>query len=165
MTNLKLLEKTLEYSLIIISLLICTVLTMQYFFDIAPCKMCYFQRYPYYLILSLTPVIFLFKKFYRHLQIIVIVSLLTSGLIAAYHVAIERDLVDITPNCATNDADFSDANSLLEHLKTQKPVSCDIAGFKFILTLSEWNLLIALFLASYNLLGFRRSARAKQSNV
>ena len=149
-------NKPLECVFICVTLILLTVLTMQFFFSILPCKMCYLQRYPYYLIFLLSLTYIFMQKRIKIFLIFICLSFITTAGIATYHVAIERKLVSITPNCAGSDNSFVNSSDLLNHLTGLKAVSCDVPAFKLFFTLSEWNLLVAILLFFYTLHAYLR---------
>lgn len=151
--------KPIEFLALISCCLLLIVLIMEHIFNILPCKLCNYQRYPYYLIffisflyLALKTKISQEQKLKQSLLLICLFLSISNIFISLYHVSIEHNWLSKTINCATNASDFEDETSLLNHLTGKQAVSCDVAAFKIIFTLSEWNLIISLLLSVYILL-------------
>ncbi len=132
----------INYSFFVLSLaisLITTVLIMEYFFNIMPCFLCKMQRISYYLIIF-SSVFLIFKK-KKIFNIIAIICLFSTAIIAFYHMGIEYGFWQNIVECSSNTINITD----LAEFKKQISVSCNEVRWKFILSLSGWNFLITFF--------------------
>jgi disulfide bond formation protein DsbB len=149
-------RRILNYWLSIIFILsiiaIGSALIAEYFFYLAPCKMCLKQRYPYYLIISLTLVFYLFNRKKNILLFILIEIALLYGLFyAIWHVGIEQNILLGPDSCSGTLLKITSLQNLKEQINNQAVVSCSdiiwkIAGF----SAATINSLLLLFLLIFN---------------
>ncbi len=139
--------------LITLSLLI-TVYVMQYGFNILPCKLCVFQRFPYFAIVTLLGLYFVVGNKYNPQTILNIVTLLfivSSGL-SLYHSLIEFKIIETEMQCAELH-NFNSTESIYNNLIGKKAISCDMATFKiFNLSLSNWNFLVSFIMLIFSII-------------
>ena len=113
-----------------------------------PCKLCIYQRYPYFISILLLTSIFVLKKNIKiHLLILSIVSLL-GAIIAFYHFGIEQGFFDESAVCETKNLNqILSKEDLLKQLK-QNTISCKEVTFRFLgLSLASINTMFSLVLS------------------
>lgn len=130
------------FSLIsIIPLLI--VYILEYFFSVAPCKLCVYERIPLFVI-AVLPILFFFsKKNSIKGFFIVFFAILFNVALSFYHVGIENKWFvnntckGLNSSHGTLESLFLSSNTLFQQ--------CDIVKFRFLkLSLAEWNFIYCL---------------------
>ena len=87
--------------IIISSIAIISALIAEYLFNLAPCEMCLKQRYPYYAIIILLIIFYIFKKFNNFLFLFLIETCILYGLFySIWHVGIEQGLLEGPASCS-----------------------------------------------------------------
>jgi disulfide bond formation protein DsbB len=130
----------------------------QYVLGAYPCELCLLQRYPYGVVAMVGLLAWGIKKYHHALLALCIIGFLSTGGIAAYHVAVEQKWVAAPDSCtsAPLGADVS-----LEELKAKilsaPKVSCADIGASFAgLSMATWNMLYAFGCAGILLLLWRK---------
>ncbi len=122
------------------------VFALQYVADLAPCRMCLWQRWPFAIMIVLGLGGAFWKP--RLALAIAVPLLLGSAGLAGYHVAVEEGWIALPSGCTAG----GDAASVeeLKALLADAPPSCDQVGFTLLgLSLAGWNLLVSLILAGF----------------
>ena len=112
--------------LTISSIAIISALTVEYLFNILPCKMCLYQRYPFYLIIFIS-IIYLFSKKIPLIWYYWICALSFSfGLFfAIWHVGIEQKILPSLQGCSNTIHNTQSIAKLQEQIINQNIVNCD----------------------------------------
>lgn len=144
---------------------ILSALAFQHIGGYAPCALCLKQRYAYYAGIPIAGLSFLFFRIGKPAIAIALLALFGAGFFAnaalgAYHSGVEWKWWPGPESCGGGD--FSRiGGSLLEALKTAKPVSCNDAPWRFLgLSFAGWNVVISLGLALLASIGVRNARRA-----
>lgn len=137
------------------------VIVMQQMFALEPCRLCYWQRYPYMIVALLGCIAsFLSSQMQRACLVVFLGCFAASLGLAMYHSGVELGMISLPEGCGS----VSDATSL-EALKAEifannRP-SCDQISFKWLgLSLSNWNGLLSaglMVLTSYALVRNRHT--------
>lgn len=117
-----------------------------------PCKLCLYQRWPYLALMIASFAALTLKKYDKLFLLLIIVSILSSIGIAAYHTAIERGWLDGTTKCNPdiNMPDNLSAAEIRNQLYIREVASCTKPPFKvMMLSMTEWNLLFNVALLAY----------------
>ena len=134
--------------LAIISLTIISALIIQYWLGHEPCKLCLYERIPYFLSILLIIKILFIKKYEKITLLILSLVFFSSFTLAFYHFGIEQSFFDESLACATGD--FSKTLSkeqLLEQLNRNN-ISCKDVNFKMAgLSLAAINTIFSLVLS------------------
>ena len=132
----------------VISLAIISALIIQYWLGHEPCKLCLYQRIPYFLAILLIIKIFFFKKYEKITLLILSLIFVVSAVLAFYHFGIEQGLFNESLACTTQDlSKILSKEQLMEQLK-QNTVSCKDVSFKILgLSLAAINTIFSLFLS------------------
>ena len=145
-------EKKNNFVLIVIFLLliisIISAFVIEYGLGHKPCKLCLYQRYPYYISILLLMSIFVLKKNIRiHFLFLSIVFFL-GAVIAFYHFGIEQGFFKESTVCAANNlGQILSKEDLLKQLK-QNTISCKDVTFRFLgLSLASINTIFSLILS------------------
>ena len=118
----------------------------EYFGGFVPCKLCYWQRYPHFLIILLFPLLYFFQI--RSLISVGMMSMLVSTILAFYHVGVEKKYW-LGPNSCTNSSiEGLTTDQLIEQIMTAPLVRCDEIAWELIgISMAGWNALISICLS------------------
>ena len=132
----------------VISLAIISTLIIQYWLDHEPCKLCLYQRVPYFLAILLIIKIFFFKKYEKITLLILSLIFIGSTALAFYHFGIERGFFNESLACTTPDLSKTlSKEQLLEQLK-QNNISCKDVSFRILgMSLTTINTIFSLALS------------------
>ncbi len=124
---------------------------LEYFYNFPPCKLCIYQRIPYFLILLVCSTSFFME--YRNIHFYAIFFLLFSSfLIASFHSLVERGLVKYDSGCSSSTNDFDSIEDLRTHLESVALTKCDEIIFSVLgLSLANINSLISFSLVLFNI--------------
>ena len=87
----------------VISFIIISALIIQYWLGHEPCKLCLYQRIPYFLAILLIIKIFLFKKYEKITLLILSLLFVGSAALAFYHFGIEQGFFNESLACTAPD--------------------------------------------------------------
>ena len=134
--------------LAIISLTIISALIIQYWLGHEPCKLCLYERIPYFLSILLLIKILLFKKNEKITLLILSLVFVSSSTLAFYHFGIEQGFFSESLVCKAEDlSKILSKEQLLDQLK-QSSVSCKDVSFRILgLSLATINAIFSLFLS------------------
>ena len=148
----KMIDKKNNLVLVIIFLLLVLSLISAFFIEYGlghkPCKLCLYQRYPYYISILLLMSIFILKKNIRiHFLVLGVVSLI-GAIIAFYHFGIEQGYFNETAVCETKNLNqILSKEDILEELR-KNTISCKEVTFRFLgLSLASINTIFSLILS------------------
>ncbi len=118
----------------------------QYIGELAPCKLCLWQRYPHVLVIVLA-VIFARVKHRLLLWLGGVASLSTAG-IAAYHSGVEQKWWQGPDTCTSGSIDGLSTEQLIAQIMASPIIRCDEIAWSFLsLSMASWNLIASLLLA------------------
>ena len=142
------LNKILFLILLILSISIFSAYFIEYVLGHKPCKLCIYQRYPYFISIFLILNILIFKKYIKlSLLGLMLVSLLGS-VIAFYHVGIEQGFIDESVVCNVKNFDQNLTKDELFKALGENTISCKTVTFRvFGLSLATINAIISLILS------------------
>ena len=132
----------------VISLTSISALIIQYWLGHEPCKLCLYERVPYFLSILLLIKILLFKKNEKITLLILSLVFVGSSALAFYHFGIEQGFFSESLLCKAEDlSKILSKEQLLEQLK-QNSVSCKDVSFRILgLSLAAINTIFSLFLS------------------
>jgi len=118
---------------------------LQYILGHTPCKLCIYQRVPYYLIIAIGVINLLFNKYLKFSLFLISVLLLCELFISGYHTLSTFGIIEYT-GCESATLP-TDINQLKEALLNDKlVVTCSNANLKFFgIPLSFYNTLFSTF--------------------
>lgn len=136
--------------LLVAAATIAGALASQHVFGLVPCKLCLWQRWPYYLGVPLAALTAAAPGRARPLGLALLALLfLGSAGLAAYHAGAEWALWAGPSDCGGGTAPAASVEDLLKGLETTRVVSCTEAAWRFLgLSLAGWNALVSLGLAA-----------------
>ena len=134
--------------LAIISITIISALIIQYWLGHEPCKLCFYERIPYFLSILLLIKILFFKKYEKISLLILSLLFVSSTALAFYHYGIEQGFFNESLVCKIEDlSKILSKEQLVEQLK-QNSVSCKNVSFKILgLSLATINTIFSIFLS------------------
>ena len=134
--------------LAIISLTIISALIIQYWLGHEPCKLCLYERIPYFLSMLLIIKILFIKKYEKITLLILSLVFISSATLAFYHFGIEQGFFSESLACITGYLSKAlSKEELLEQLK-QNSISCKDVSFRILgLSLAAINTIFSLVLS------------------
>ena len=134
--------------LAVIFLTILSALIIQYWLGHQPCKLCLYERIPYFLSILLIIKILFIKKYEKITLLILSLVFISSTTLAFYHFGIEQEFFSESSACTTGDlSKILSKEELLEELK-QNSISCKDVSFIILgLSLAAINTIFSLVLS------------------
>ena len=131
---------------------VCFALTAEYLFKIFPCKMCLYQRYPYYLIIIISIIFFFSKKFSFTIYCIFTEILFITGLFfSIWHVGIEQKILPGFSGCTNAIEKTNSLTNLKNQILKQNVISCDEITWSFMgISAATLNSLLLILLLLVN---------------
>lgn len=127
------------------ALVLASAYAMQYLGGMEPCRLCYWQRYPYMAAIAVAA-LGVASRFVRLALLVLIALFLVDAGLAFYHVGVEQGLFALPAGCASVGS-AGTIEELRAQLQSAAP-ACDQVSVSFLgLSLSAWNGLTALVLA------------------
>jgi len=138
----------LIFILAIISLTIISALIIQYWLGHEPCKLCIYERIPYFLSILLLIKILLFKKYEKITLFILFLIFIASAVLAFYHFGIEQGFFSESFVCKAGDLSGTlTKEQLLEQLNKYN-ISCKEVSFRVLgLSLATINTILSIILS------------------
>jgi len=141
-------KKFLFIILIFISLVLMSAYIIEYKLGHKPCKLCLYERVPYFLAILLILKIFFFKSYEKATLLLLSLIFIISSVLAFYHFGIEQGFFDESLTCTV--AELSKTLSkeqILEQLK-QNNLSCKDVSLRIMgLSLAAINTIFSLVLS------------------
>ena len=139
----------LIFILAIISLTIIFALIIQYWLGHEPCKLCLYERIPYFLSILLLIKILLFKKYEKITLFILFLIFIASAVLAFYHFGIEQGFFSESFVCKAGDLTGTlSKEQLLEQLNKYNIISCKDVSFRVLgLSLATINTILSIMLS------------------
>jgi len=120
----------LIFILTIISLTIISALIIQYWLGHEPCKLCLYERIPYFLSMLLIIKIIFIKKYEKITLLILFLVFMSSTVLAFYHFGIEQGFFKESLVCtAGNLSETLTKEEILKQL-SQNTISCKDVNFR-----------------------------------
>ena len=138
----------LIFILAIISLTIISALIIQYWLGHEPCKLCIYERIPYFLSILLLIKILLFKKYEKITLFILFLIFIASAVLAFYHFGIEQGFFSESFVCKAGYlSETLSKEQLLEQLN-KNSISCKDVSFRVLgLSLATINTILSIILS------------------
>ena len=135
--------------LAIISLTIISALIIQYWLGHEPCKLCLYERIPYFLSMLLIIKIIFIKKYEKITLLILFLVFMSSTVLAFYHFGIEQGFFKESLVCtAGNLSETLTKEEILKQLN-QNGISCKDVSFRiFGFSLAEINTIFSISLSA-----------------
>ena len=132
---------------------------LELFLGVEPCKLCIYQRFPYFIAILLATSFLLIKnqKFKKLTFLFFILIFFSSLIMSVHHFGIEKNLWNALTGCEANIKSFGNSNNLKEYLLNKDYVSCKDVSFKFLgISLAGYNIIVSFVLFTLSIIGFRK---------
>ena len=142
-------KKILFNILILIFFVIISAFVIEYKFGHKPCKLCLYERIPYFLSVFLILKILVTKGYEKITLLLLCLVFFVSSILAFYHFGIEQGIFEESLSCFSNNLSESlSKEQILEELK-QNAISCKNVSFKiFGFSLAAINTILSLILTA-----------------
>ena len=133
---------------LIILLSIISALVIENIFGHHPCKLCIYERIPYFFSILLIISIFFFRKYEKNIFFILFLIFIFSSIMAFYHFGIEQGFFTESLLCSTeNLSETLSKEQILEQLK-QNTISCKEVSFEVLgFSLAAINTIFSIILS------------------
>ena len=141
----------------IIALLI--VYYLEYFLGIEPCKLCIYQRFPYFIIIliSLSSILIKNQKFKKITLFFYTLIFSISLIISLHHFGVENSWWGSFTSCEASVKNFSNENNLKQYLLNKDYISCSNVSFNFLgVSLAGYNIILSFILFIISLISFNK---------
>ena len=145
---------------------ISSALIAEYVFNLLPCKMCLYQRYPYYFIISIFILFYFFRKtssvwFYILTELAIIFGLFYS----IWHVGIEQKLLPGPYSCSESLNEVGTIEKLKEQIVNQAIINCnDISWSMLGLSAATINTILLIVFLLFNTAFIIKVSYGKEKN-
>jgi len=142
-------KKFLFSILVFTSLVLVSAFIIEHQLGHEPCKLCLYERIPYFLSILLIIKMLFIKKYEKVTLLILFLVFISSAALAFYHFGIEQGFFSESLACTAGDLTKTySKEQLLEQLK-QNTISCKDVSFRvFGLSLAEINTIFSLVLSA-----------------
>ena len=131
---------------------------LEIFYGLEPCKLCVYQRFPYFIVILLAISFLLInsKNFKKVAFLFYILIFFSSIILSVHHLGVENGLWTSLSNCAADFKKIPNGENLKDYLLNKNYVSCEDVSFKFLgISLAGYNMIISFILTSFSIIGFR----------
>jgi disulfide bond formation protein DsbB len=132
---------------------------LELFLGVEPCKLCIYQRFPYFIAILLATSFLLIKnqKFKKLTFLFFILIFFSSLIMSVHHFGIEKNLWNALSSCEANNKILTNSADLKEYLLNKDYVSCKDVSFKFLeISLAGYNIIVSFVLFTLSIIGFRK---------
>ena len=140
-------------------LVLLIVYYLEFFQSVTPCKLCIYQRLPYFIIILLAASFLLIKnQNLKKITFIFYIFIFASSLtMSVHHFGVENSFWNALTNCESDSKTLSNSNDLKEYLLNKDYVSCSDVSFKFLgISLAGHNVIISFILLVISIIGFKK---------
>ena len=131
----------------------------QHLGGLAPCHLCWLQRYPHFAALGLGILALMIRVpvFARSLALLGGAAVLTSAAIGAYHTGVERHWWPGPSTCTSGSIANISAKDLLAQIQAAPVIKCDQVAWQMMgLSMASWNMLFSLALMALWLMAVQK---------
>ena len=126
------------------------------YFGYAPCKMCYWQRYPHMAAVVIGLAALALSN--RFLPLLGALASFITGAIGVFHTGVEKKWWDGPATCTSSGTEGLTPQELLEKIMAAPLVRCDeVAWDLFGLSMATWNAALSFGLCALWIIAFRKS--------
>ena len=130
-----------KFLLLVQILILFSVYYIEYVMNVYACKLCKYQRLPFFFNIALLFLLILNKNRFFYILYVLVISVVINICIAFYHVGIERKFFTESQVCISKETPKNQKDLLNQLINNQK-TGCKEVRFKlFKLSLSELNLI------------------------
>ena len=129
------------------ALLMLGALGFQHLGDMAPCKLCLWQRWPHVAAIGIGIVALMLRG--PALPALGALAALTTAGIGAYHAGVERDWWQGPTSCTSSAASDLSTDDLFDQIMAAPLIRCDDIPWEMLgLSMAGWNMVVSLGLAA-----------------
>ena len=131
----------------------------QYLGGLAPCHLCWLQRYPHFAALGLGALALMLRApvLTRLLALTGATAAFTTAVLGAYHTGVERHWWPGPTTCTSGSIAHISAKDLLAQIQAAPVVKCDQVAWQMLsLSMASWNMLFSLALVALWLQAFKK---------
>ena len=145
----KQISKKLLFSILVFtSLVLVSAFIIEHQLGHKPCKLCLYERIPYFLSILLIIKMLFIKKYERVTLLILFLIFISSSALAFYHFGIEEGFFNESLACTTGDLSKTLSKEELLELLKQHSISCKDVSFRILgLSLAAINTIFSLVLS------------------
>jgi len=141
-------KKFLVSILVFASLVLVSAFIIEHQLGHKPCKLCLYERIPYFLSILLIIKMLFIKKYARVTLLILFLIFISSSALAFYHFGIEEGFFNESLACTTGDLSKTLSKGELLELLKQHSISCKDVSFRILgLSLAAINTIFSLVLS------------------
>jgi len=141
-------KKILFITLIFISFILISAFIIEYGLGHKPCKLCLYERIPYFLSFLLIVKIFFFSGYEKITLLILSLIFMISSILAFYHFGIEEGFFKESLTCATKELSENLTKEELLKQLSQSTISCKDVSFRiFGFSLASINIIFSILLS------------------
>ena len=141
-------KKILFSILIFTSLVLVSAFIIEHQLGHEPCKLCLYERIPYFLSMLFIIKMLFIKKYERITLLILFLIFISSAALAFYHFGIEEGFFNESLACTTGDLSKTLSKAELLELLKQHSISCKDVSFRMLgLSLAAINTIFSLVLS------------------
>jgi len=121
----------------------------EYVIGLTPCRMCLYQRYPYFIMIGLCiSGIIIIKNYRQIIAWLILFNLITGVGLSATHLAVENEWIRLDLSCTGNINGQVDSIEQFKNLIMEKDnVPCDVISFTFLkVSMAGWNFVFSVLL-------------------
>ena len=127
--------------------LIAVAFFFQHFFELAPCNLCIWQRYPH--VIAIVIGAFAFALPIRIFCFCGMLSTLSTAIIGMWHTGIERGLWPGPSSCSQGNINATSGSDLYDAIMNAPFVRCDVVAWDFLgFSMATWNSAFSILLTA-----------------
>lgn len=133
--------------------------TAEHVYGLLPCILCIYQRIPYFINIFLVPyALILNNKLKLVLLVLCAISYLSGGLIASYHVLVEKGVIKLETSCEQQGESATTIEEIRNQLIGKPAAPCEKPQFVFLgVSMAGWNALFSFLMCFYVIYGLRKN--------
>ncbi len=121
-------------------------LGFQYLGGMAPCKLCFWQRYPHVAAIALGAIAMIAPG--RFWPFMGMLAALTTAALGVYHTGVEKGWWEGPTTCTSSGTEGLTADELFDQIMAAPVIRCDEIAWELLgLSMASWNAVMALILA------------------
>ena len=141
-------KKFLLSLLIFITSILLSAFVIEYHLNNKPCKLCIYQRIPYFVSIFLIAKILLTTNYQKITLFTLCLTFLISSILASYHFGIEQGFFNESLVCTTENLSENLSKEQLLKLLESNPISCKDISFKILgFSLASINTIFSIILS------------------
>jgi len=142
-------------------------LVAEFIFNLEPCSMCLKQRHPYYFIILIFVIAFIFnwqQKIWFY--ILVQISSAYGAFYAIWHVGIENNILSGPAECSGGLKNFNNVGDLKDQILSKPVINCDEVVWSFFgVSAASINSLILLLIFIFNAIYIFQNYASKKKKI